>query len=177
MIVGIVGKIGSGKTLFMTFLMKKYKEYDSQKKIYSNYKTKISDIITFDVIKKYAEDNNPLKNCVLGIDEIQTFLDCRNSLKNTISSYFILQTRKRNVFLLYTTQQFFNVDKRLRNNTDYLFSVKKITHRENKNKFIIRVEIIKNLGGDCLEETNRVFYLKNPEKYFNLYDTYEIIKF
>lgn len=115
MIVGFDGGLGSGKTLLMT----KYLKEDADKGItvYSNYGLNFKhgslDLLDF------LENNPTLYNVSIGIDEITLFMDCRTSASkmNRLISYFILQTRKRNVTLYYTTQDFSMVDLRLINHT------------------------------------------------------------
>jgi len=115
MIIGIEGGLGSGKSLFMTRCL--YNDSLKGFDIYANYglnfphsKLDIRDIL---------ESSTDLQNISIGLDEITVFIDCRTSISkmNRLISYFILQTRKRNVSLYYTTQDFMMVDKRLTNHT------------------------------------------------------------
>lgn len=177
MIIGIVGSIGSGKTLFMTYLLKRYLEKGMT--VMTNYRVKIPHtLIDRETIRRYADKNNPLKDCVLALDEAHILLDCRTSYKNTMISYFILQTRKRGVTLLYTTQNFLNVEKRLREQTDYIFQCSPIYDRIGDKKLLIAVKVLitQYYGHDRYRDLKRLV-LRHPETVYKLYDTYEIVNF
>jgi len=114
MIVGIQGGLGSGKTILMTrYLVKDYKE---DRDIVANYGLKIIDFTPLR-IKDLLSNKVDLQDVSVGIDEFTVFADCRRSMSNTIITYFILQTRKRNVCLYYTTQDFSMMDKRILKHT------------------------------------------------------------
>lgn len=74
------------------------------------------------MIEQFASDKNPLNHSVVLIDEAHVLLDSRSSFtkRNKIISYFILQTRKRDVHVLYTTQSFHQIEKRLRDQSDMI---------------------------------------------------------
>ena len=115
MIIGIDGGLGSGKTALMTgYLYEDFKQGFDVKANYSlNFKHDTLDVLSL------LEKNPNLKDVSIGIDEITVFMDCRTSASkmNRLISYFILQSRKRNVTLYYTTQDFNMVDLRLINHT------------------------------------------------------------
>jgi hypothetical protein len=121
MIMGFIGARGSGKTLSM--VLEAYRYHEQGYTILSNLGLSFPHQ-TYDgkTIESYASDKNPLKNAVILVDEAHVLLDSRSSQtkRNRIVSYFILQTRKRNVHLLYTTQSFHQVEKRLRDQSDYV---------------------------------------------------------
>lgn len=177
MIIAIVGSIGSGKTLMMTYLLSQYHKKGMD--IITNYRLKIPHkLVNREIIKNYADANTPLKDCVLGLDEAQILLDCRTSYKNILISYFILQTRKRKVLCLYTTQNFLNVEKRLREQTDYILQCTPVYEKVNGEKRLLAVKILitQYYGHDRYKDLRRLVF-RHPERIYPLYDTYEIVDF
>lgn len=65
--------------------------------------------------------------CCIALDEIHVLLDSRGSASkiNKLMSYFILQTGKEAINLYYTTQDFGQVELRLRRRTDFAIRVEK----------------------------------------------------
>ena len=121
MIVGFVGARGSGKTLSM--VLEAYRYQSIGYRVLSNIGLNFDhETYTGKDIERFASEKNNLKDSVLLVDEAHILLDSRTSVtkRNRIVSYFILQTRKRNVHLLYTTQSFHQIEKRLRDQTDIL---------------------------------------------------------
>ena len=123
MLIGISGNIRTGKTLICTILG--YIVFLSHLKVYSNYHLKFSKLISpLDLI------NFDIPTGTLLLDEIHTMIDSRlNSQAGRYISYFITQSGKREVDIIYTTQSFMMVDKRLReltHNEKGLNEVKKL---------------------------------------------------
>jgi thymidine kinase len=105
MIVGFIGDMGSGKTLSMVRLA--YSLHLKGYTIYSNFKLFFPfEYFTLQDILSYAENSQNFTNTVFLIDEAHIFMDSRRSAsaRNLALSYFILQTRKQNVWLFFTTQ-------------------------------------------------------------------------
>jgi energy-coupling factor transporter ATP-binding protein EcfA2 len=175
MIIGITGAKGSGKTLVMT-MMAAILEKEG-KKILSNYRLKIPHtLISQDIIKNYSDKDTPLHDCVLLLDEIHILMDCRTSFKNTIITYFLLQSRKRDVDIYWTSQNFGQPEKRLRENTDYIIECDGHYDREHKNLLYVVIKIIKYYGKNQFREISTKL-VRNPERFYCLYNTYEIIDF
>jgi hypothetical protein len=126
-------------------------------------------------VTSLMESGNELRNVSVGIDEATVFLDCRRSSSkmNRSLSYWILQTRKRDVTLYFTTQDFGMIDFRLMNHT----------HIQ------ILADIMYDKDGNEIPDVRkyRIFDLRNPHRiikkdfvmdlrpYYRLYDTNEII--
>jgi len=173
MLTGIVGPLGAGKTLFMTKCL-----YDEFKKnnmhVYANYKLNFPycELNINDLMKK----DSSLKNIAIGIDEFHIFFDSRVSAssRNRFTSYFILQTRKRNVNFYFTTQHIGQVDKRLRQQMHRLIVCNRtgIDRDKDGKEDTFRLSII-----DLTTTPNRIKYINfYGKKYFELYDTGEIIE-
>ncbi len=182
-VVMITGTLGSGKTLLMTKLLKD--KFDRKHSIYSNYNLNFKfEVITKEHIKNYGKwDYN---DCCIGIDELQVMLDSRTSMsaKNKILSYWFLQTRKRNVHLYFTTQFSDQVEKRLRRIVDIWIECNKIVAKDKKKKVIVNEKgetvyiisyTIMLLKNRKLQKPIKKFLIAN--KYYDLYDTNEIIAF
>ena len=186
-----IGLLGSGKTLSMVKDM--YNDNKNGRKIVSNLILKFTkNQISQDFFEKFASGKKEeLFNVTLGLDELHIFLDSRRSTskRNTYLSYFILQTRKRDVVLRGTSQFFNQIDLRLRNITDYLTQCEALIKQGNK---FIKVTPVKAISGLTEEETENL-WIKNTtidrsgkvinksifkaKPYFNLYDTNQIIDF
>jgi len=117
-IIGIIGDRGSGKTCFMTRLL--LQDYNNGRKIITNY------WVDFPHTKMSFEDlaNLPthINGSTIALDEIHVAVDSRESMSsiNKQLTKLATQLRKRNIILYYTTQRFNLIDKRLRDQTDYL---------------------------------------------------------
>jgi hypothetical protein len=119
MIVLYKGSRGKGKTLTLVKDLLKY-HLDGYK-IYSNIQLTFGEFIPSSEVLLLSRDSN-LRNCVLGIDEIELFFDSRNfsKLENKTFSNFLQQLRKRNIIILCTAQFTNLIDIRLRNQLDFM---------------------------------------------------------
>lgn len=180
MIIGIIGERGSGKTLIMA---KDLKEENSKGKIiYSNFHInskavkypKNLNLIDEKFLKEYS--NFKLYNCCVYLDEIYIYIDSRvsgSSKRNRIFSYFINQTRKRNVSLIYSAQLLNSVDLRLRRQTEIFILPKCIVLDGEK---VIVADIVKPVGfSDQIKKIGEMRFL--AKDYYDVYDTDEIISF
>lgn len=161
MIIGINGDIGSGKTVLAVLFAYKLKQKGYR--VMSNVKIKFPDGSTSEPID--TKNLDKLDHCVIILDEAHIYLDSRRSASknNMTTSYFILQTRKRGIILIYTAQLGSSVDKRLRNVQDY-----NIVAIKDKRYFKY---VVSN------QTTEKTLILKK-EKFkpvFKMYDTNEII--
>ena len=180
MIITFEGKMGSGKSLSATaFAVLDW--LNTGRQIIANYhidlerinddglvkEVKPGDFSFFDYEKFVLDmkEKRHLFNKTVIWDEAYLMSDSRRSQSglNRLSSYFTLQTRKRGVDLYIVTQQFTNVDLRLRQNVD-VSAVCKF----NKKLEICSVRLINLRDG-----TRRPVRLYGPE-YYRFYDTREI---
>jgi len=162
MITGYVGRRGRGKTLLMTRRL--FRRYQQGYRILTNYHVNFPhEKLDADRLMKMGED---LQDCAIGIDELHVLMDSRNSQsgRNKLLSYFILQTRKRNVVLHYTTQHEMQVDVRLRRNTDYWVKCERV------GKNVFEYEI---LDGMTLVQVNEFRMLGH--RWYGLYDTKSVM--
>ena len=111
-----------------------------------------------------------LKNYILVLDEIQTIIDSRRSMKkdNMDFSYFIQQIRKKNIILLATTQFTRTVDVRFREHVDILVNPKFMGKYP-----AVEVEYLDLTTQEDLGYIQSKIIVYDPKPIFNLYDTTE----
>ena len=174
MIIGIIGEMGSGKTLSAVYLASilKNKGYF----IISNMKNFLlnDNLLTNpDMLKEL----DAKKKYLIIIDEIYVYADSRRSAskKNLLLSYLIFQSRKRNLDIIYTAQKFTSVDIRIRKLTDLFI----LPHYYGiiDNYILLQWDMAKNVEQDKYITPDKKIKLKLNPKIFKLYDTYEIIDF
>lgn len=185
------GLLGSGKTLSMIRDM--LNDYKQGKKIITNLVTKFS---STELSKEFFEDfskdkTKELFNCTIAIDELHIFLDSRRSTSkiNRATSYFILQTRKRQVTLRGTSQFFSQIELRLRNVTDYLTECRSFVKKGNNFIKVTPEQLLKGLTqqeSDNLWIENKTYNragkivnrcMFHAKPYYKYYDTNQIIDF
>lgn len=172
MIIAYLGTRGRGKTL--SLVREAYEHYNKGYNIYSNIKLndkkfKQWTMIDGKMLLAWVNGDKQFKKAFFILDEVHVYLDSRMGMskRSIIISYFILQTRKRNVRLGYTTQFFNQVDKRLRNPTEVFVDCHNFKGEDGK---------IRNRNLVTFLESGRMVYqIFEAEKYFEYYDTDEIV--
>jgi hypothetical protein len=125
-ITGIQGNKGDGKTTLATLLL--YSNYVEQlkKNMYCNYK------LSFPFLWLNASDmlSNPLlfNDSIVCIDELHDYADSRNSssFQNIYISAWFLQSRHSETDIIYTTQFYDQIDKRINRITDVNIVIKNL---------------------------------------------------
>ena len=178
MIIGYVGTRGRGKTL--SAVREAYEHYKQGYEVYSNVKLskkyfKKYNLITLKDIIDWVKGDVQFKKAIFILDEVHIYIDSRSGMskKNVILSYFVLQTRKRNVRVLYTTQFLDQVDKRLRQPTEVLIDCQ---NYDTGLRYDTNNTEIKQRNKVYHRETGRSFldcFTANP--FFEYYDTNEIV--
>lgn len=127
-LVGIIGELGAGKTLALTYIG--FKKMREGRIVYSNYHLKSPYFKKYNFVEsaKQIEDMN--KGIAL-MDEFWIWLDSRESTKqrNKIISGILLKSRKRDIDILYTSQSIMQMDVRVRRVTDFIIKPV-LTHNE-----------------------------------------------
>lgn len=166
MIYGLIGLPGSGKTLFLTVFG--YIAYRKGYRIMSNYKLNFPhEPLSLEKLSKFD-----IQKAVLLWDEIHTSMDSRRSmdLVNMALSYLVLQARKRELHIAYTTQILGMVDLRLRNITNY-----RVLCEKDKEKKQFKYTFIPIVGKHFVY----VLPYYKASKFIHLYDTsqyYDVIE-
>lgn len=177
MLIGIEGGLGSGKTIDMIrYLLKDYFKY--KKHIMCNIKIKDIKYENVDINKllNYDDNNTSLYNITLGIDELTVFADCRTSTSkaNRIFSYLVLQSRKRNVDIYYTTQDLGMIDYRIVKHTLITVHCETLFNEKNKEIDGIRLYSIIDRTNPFRPKLTRFKLDITP--YYEWYDTDEIVE-
>jgi len=135
MIIAIQGKIGMGKTLFASRLALNYIFIHGWNSvIYSNYHLDFPFFLGIKIIPHVVTDKKAFldlmltaKNGLFIVDEASSIFNSRKwaSMPDGVIKAF-QQSRKRQLDLIYTTQNIKNVDLILRQNTSYLYEAKMV---------------------------------------------------
>jgi len=113
----IVGELGAGKTLALSYLAWS-NWYKKKRKIFSNYNFYGFPYTHVDTIPSLDK----MKEGFFAGDELWLWLDSRSSKseKQKIIASILLKSRKRGITIAYTTQSFHQVEKRIRDITDFI---------------------------------------------------------
>lgn len=173
MIVLYKGRIGSGKTL--TMVKDAYQYYQEGYKIYANFQLAFGEYISGEEVLK-LDKQSKLKNCVLVLDEVQTFFDSRNFKKseNKDFSYFIQQIRKRNIIILCTAQYVNTIDLRLRQHVQILVAPSFDIQFQICSVMYFDVTIMEDVGHIQELTPYKIYY--DATQIYPLFDTYEMLK-
>lgn len=159
-LLGIVGELGSGKTLALTYLA--WRNYSKGMKIYSNYKLNFP----YTPIQT-PDDIINMKDGFASLDELWLYADSRLSAskKNKFVTMVLAKSRKRSINIGFTTQSFGQVDKRIRTVTDFVCLPKL-----NNSETVCKLAVYSNPSMSLM----RTFRFKT-QAIFNMYDTEEEI--
>jgi len=159
-LIGIVGELGSGKTLSLTFMA--YRNYVKGKKIYANYHLGFPSTLVTDV-----EQINDMHEGFFAGDELWLWLDSRvsGSRKNRFISAILIKSRKRDVQIAFTAQGLHQIDKRIRTILDFV-----AVPMLDKNETICKLPIYTYPYGTLVK-----IYKFPTAPFFKLYDTKEEI--
>lgn len=192
MIIAFTGNRGSGKTLSMS--REAYIKYKEGYSVYSNFKVNFPfKYYTLKDILEFSNNSQKFKKTIFLLDEAGVVVDSRRSGRgfNTAFSYWVAQTRKKDIDLYYCTQFSRLIDVRLRVHTDMVVQClsKSIIYKKDMMPYIkinympkgdeLKVDtyIMNTIiefsfdGNDKI--IKKVFYAND---WFNIYDTEEVIR-
>jgi len=157
MLVGVMGKMGGGKTRFMT-IMGVYMHKMTGAPLYANYSLFGVDYKRISSLKElWAIDGG-----IVLLDELWLSMDARLWKDNVSVTRFINQTRKKRITLFFTTQHIKQIELRTRNATDVLVFCEK----GNTVTFIDYQYM----------DIGRKFVFPHPELFNDYYDTFETLQ-
>lgn len=172
MIILYTGRRGAGKTTAMVWQAAGFKAKGW--KIYTNMNSlSFADAILSneELVALVASDDNDF---VLVLDEIQTFIDSRRSMRgqNVDFTYFIQQIRKKNCVILATTQFSRRVDLAFREHVDIVARPELL---EEYPVMVVDYTDLTILDDDPDSDNARTTIVFNPRHAFGLFDTTETI--
>lgn len=177
MLIGIQGGLGSGKSIMlMRYLLIDYSNGFNIMCNMKDIKNMKYEILDIEKLLTYTNENEQLQNVTVGIDELTVLCaDCRksSSKNNVVFSYLVLQSRKRNCNIYYTTQSMGMIDIRVVEHTHIVVNCSKVYDEfHNEIPDIAHYEIVdlRDINKPELDS----FYM-NLKPYYPYYNTDEII--
>jgi len=180
MITLVIGRQGSGKTLFL--VKKAYEYYKQGKTIYSNIKLNFP----FKQVDYNDIIDCRLKNAVVVLDEVHLLLSSRNFMSKRsrlIVDGFLSMVRKMNLIVIASTQTERKVDVRFREEKDFLVICNKYAYINNMWEEVIHNQNMDQniplmIKLDIREEFSLKYITMSfiGNDYFDLYDTSEVVK-
>lgn len=153
-----MGKMGTGKTLTASVLAS-YIHNLTGIPLYANYALEGAEKI------KDLKDMWALDTAIFVFDEIWLTMDSRLWKNNVTLTRWINQTRKKKLLVFYTTQHISQVEMRVRKATDILIYTERIA----TGHWLNFIDYQYNQLG-------RRYLLEHPERFYNLYNTYEVLE-
>lgn len=140
-----------------------FRKYRQGRRVFTNYKVpfEAAPLLPEDLANQSVE----LNNIEMAADELQVWMDSRLNFSNVRLSHFVLQTRKRSVGFHYTTQDFIQVDKRVRRNTDFLVYCKNIQQH------IYDYKVVRPRNGRIVSH-----FRMDGRPYYHLFNTRQIVQ-
>lgn len=187
-IFGVVGGIGSGKTMTLAYLG--MNDLNSGKKIFSNVTfikvpPNLNKNITYltaenlaTIFQDVKDKKINMENSTVVIQEMHNYIDSRRSVSNKslLITYWILQSRhtgKGSCDIIYDTQRISQVDIRLRTNTDFILEPEIVEKNTNGEPVTIKVKITGMVGQSIIEQ----YFSFSCKEIMNKYDTHQLVEF
>lgn len=164
----IVGRRGGGKSLYLIRIAEMY--YNAGIPIFSNFDMTIPHYtIDFDELATFPDY---LHDCVILIDEIQVGAHAYDFWSDVVRkiSDLIMQIRKLQISMYCATQDFNNVAKPLRKQTDYVLQTEALTILGVRRKDCFKVDIFDRFTDKYIRTD-----IYNGARYYNMYNTKQLI--
>ena len=180
----VEGFKGAGKTVYAAY--RAYLTYLQNRAVFSNYHLEFPhQKINLDTFISHPDI---LVDATIIVDEAHNYFDAREfmSTKNQKFNKFQVQIRKRRVEVILTSQQFENIDLRIRKNTDIISTchpyrsvlrddeptLRPCTLWEIEHHKVNMIMIKK----DLVWAGHKIVWIKfNPSKYFSMYNSDEFL--
>jgi hypothetical protein len=161
-LLGILGNLGSGKTLTLAYFAWRNLYYKHMR-IFSNFDLKMPHVRI-----RNAGDILAMKDGFAAMDELWTWADARvsSSHKNKFLTMVLAKSRKRGINIAYTSQLMRQIDVRIRGVTDFLVFPRMIMNNQ-----VCHVDIFSNPPTRPI----KVFRFNAPI-IWSLYDTSEEVE-
>jgi len=172
MLVGIFGNLGSGKTLFLTWLLSLRKLEGFI--IHTNYKCVYADVTECAELLLLHMDSlpqEPNRKYIFAIDELGQILRARDFMTtgNKILDTVFRRSRKRNCDVYYTSQSAMMVETNVRRITDIVIDC---TYSRITKRVKVKIYSTCSLWGATEEKEKSI----DATEMFDKYDTYEVIE-
>lgn len=173
MLIGFIGRMGQGKTLSMT-IIGTYIAHVTGCRLKARHTINLPQAEIVDKVSQIWDSDNS----VLLWDEIWIDMDSRDTRNRQIMdlTQLINQTRKKDMLLAYTAQHNSQVEKRIRNATDMLVHCSKKKNFDKKTGVFLGITHKLIITDPFNGRICKVITIKNPERFYGLYDTNEVIK-
>lgn len=158
MLVGIMGKMGSGKTLSMSIIAE-YLSKATKAPLYANYGLQGAEPLGS------LNEVDQITGGILCLDELWLSMDSRAWKDNIRVSHWVNQTRKKKVVVFYTTQHIRQMELRVRNATDILI----VCEKKPEGHWLTFIDYQYRAIG-------KRFLIESPSRFYPLYDTFEVLK-
>lgn len=168
MMVAIIGRMRSGKSLLMSILANTfYQMSKNQYQLWANYSLKNSIEVTS------TKQLWKMKNGIFCFDEIWLTMDSHFWKDVSFLTYWIMQTAKRGVVVFYTAQNRHQIEKRTRSATDlFILSNSIVINGKKCHKYTF---LIPDLMDEDKFTVGRSYILYEPQNYYNLFDSFKLI--
>jgi hypothetical protein len=181
----VEGMKGAGKTVYMTY--RGYLAYRQNKPVFANYHLEFP----YEPINLDTFVNHPdvLRDATVLVDEAHNYFDAREfmSKKNQKFNKFAVQVRKRRVEVILSSQQYENIDIRIRKNTDVVsechpYRLVMINGKKSLRPCLLSEIEHHNVDMILIKKTliwanSKVQWIKfDPRHYFNMFDSDEFME-
>lgn len=161
-LIAIVGELGAGKTLTMTYLLWK-QWYVNGAKVYANYHLYKIPYMFVGSMKTF----NSIRDGVFGGDELWLNADSRShSLAKLFITNTLARSRKRDLTIYYTVQLLDSIDKRIKKVTDFM-AIPSL----NREETWCTVVFLRGTSGKPATYMKTMYFYTEPVK--QMYDTKE----
>jgi len=166
MLIVVLGKRGSGKTLWMCI-----QALRSKRTVLSNFKIKSPNYKQLKIVDLL----NLPDDIEVMLDEAYAWIDARvsGSVINRYMSYIVLQSRKRTINIFMSAQMFRSLDVRIRQQVDLLIKCERLGVKPKGTD----TRDFRYSSFEVQSQSIKTYILKYNKaiKYFSKFDTYQII--